>query len=484
MYKMSVNPPPSPNVNRFNNLYWISADDGLTIGVGDLRYLKFPNAQGTETLLTTNVNGTLTSNSQTIQADTANVVSSRIKQNNTDLTIQAGYNKPNTTISISCNNATSVSTPILTGTYGTITTGGQQFTFNSVYPPLTNQTSPPFTDYTNQMTTTYWINGAINLYGGFQQALIYKDKDYDYIDITLKTLQSVFGFGLSTGAFSGSLNNSVIGVTTANGADIYLNQPVGGSLGVSYSFTGATYNPLSINFSADGHYGLITNDSGGVNSCEVFIWNGEDIQSSSAPINFWIDSALSANGQFMLLAPNDGSTAMFVSKDYGVTFTATGSIAPFFNCAISATGQYMIATAQNDNIYISRNFGVSWKPAIGGYAWYNCCMSANGQYMIVQANNYGGADVAYASNDYGVTWTLIATKAWTCCCMTDNGRFQVAFYSGGNYDISLNFGKTWTGSFAGLAFDTGTKPKFTNDDKYIVGLVGGTPQYIIFNNLW
>jgi hypothetical protein len=64
---MSINPPPDPNVNTFNNLYWINANDALTIGTGDLRYLKFPNAQGTENLLNTNVNGVLTCNTNAIQ---------------------------------------------------------------------------------------------------------------------------------------------------------------------------------------------------------------------------------------------------------------------------------------------------------------------------------------------------------------------------------------------------------------------------------
>jgi hypothetical protein len=54
---MSVNNPPSPNVSTFNNLYWITADLSLTQAAGDLRYLKFPVAQGTENLQAINVNG-------------------------------------------------------------------------------------------------------------------------------------------------------------------------------------------------------------------------------------------------------------------------------------------------------------------------------------------------------------------------------------------------------------------------------------------
>jgi hypothetical protein len=63
---MSVNQPPSPNVDTFNNLYWIGGDTALTQAEADLRYLKFPVAQGTENMQTTNVNGVLTCNNDVI----------------------------------------------------------------------------------------------------------------------------------------------------------------------------------------------------------------------------------------------------------------------------------------------------------------------------------------------------------------------------------------------------------------------------------
>jgi hypothetical protein len=54
---MSSTNPPDPNVNTFNNLYWISGDTALTQDVADKRYLRFPTAQGTENLAAINVNG-------------------------------------------------------------------------------------------------------------------------------------------------------------------------------------------------------------------------------------------------------------------------------------------------------------------------------------------------------------------------------------------------------------------------------------------
>ena len=59
---MSTNTPPNPNVDTFNTLYFKTGSGQLTIEEADLRYLKWPVAQGPENLQTTNVNGLLTAN--------------------------------------------------------------------------------------------------------------------------------------------------------------------------------------------------------------------------------------------------------------------------------------------------------------------------------------------------------------------------------------------------------------------------------------
>jgi hypothetical protein len=84
---MSVNIPPNPNVSTFNNLYWIGEADAFTTAEGDLRYLKFPVAQGTENLQATNVNGVLTANDDISVADGVNI--STINQTGTRLSVSA-----------------------------------------------------------------------------------------------------------------------------------------------------------------------------------------------------------------------------------------------------------------------------------------------------------------------------------------------------------------------------------------------------------
>ena len=59
---MSVNVPPDPNVDLFNNSYWIQ-DPNSNL---NSKYLRFPVAQGAETLQQTTINGDLTLNQDRI----------------------------------------------------------------------------------------------------------------------------------------------------------------------------------------------------------------------------------------------------------------------------------------------------------------------------------------------------------------------------------------------------------------------------------
>ena len=59
---MSSTNPPNPNVSTFNNLYWSITDIPLTQSQADRRYLKYPVAQGKETLQAVDVNGISTFN--------------------------------------------------------------------------------------------------------------------------------------------------------------------------------------------------------------------------------------------------------------------------------------------------------------------------------------------------------------------------------------------------------------------------------------
>ncbi len=57
---MSVQPPPNPNITTFNPLYWGTSETYITAAYANLHYLKYPIAQGTETMVDTIVAGDLT----------------------------------------------------------------------------------------------------------------------------------------------------------------------------------------------------------------------------------------------------------------------------------------------------------------------------------------------------------------------------------------------------------------------------------------
>jgi microcystin-dependent protein len=68
---MATYPPPTENLAIFDDSVFQVNNTPLTPAEGDKRYLRFPNAQGTENMETTNVNGLLTMNAGGVVADTA-----------------------------------------------------------------------------------------------------------------------------------------------------------------------------------------------------------------------------------------------------------------------------------------------------------------------------------------------------------------------------------------------------------------------------
>jgi hypothetical protein len=475
-------------ITIFNPEYFDTVDVPLTQGQADLRYLRFPTAQGTENLQATNVGGVLTSNSETRQVDPVNSANSRLKQNNLTLTLDAGYNKANSAFNINCNSSGSVSTQVFNMSATAINTGNQQFTFVSLLPPLSSQTIPAFTNSSNIMPTTAWVQGAINnVKTGFQEGLILQDKNYNYDTIVGSPPISIFAGSYSGNCFAGSANNSVCGLTTSNGADVWLYLPFNTGGAPQVSFTSLAFAPDILVFSADGNYGLLLGDGGGVNQSPVYLWYNNTFTITSAPLLFYSSACISANGQYMLTADVSGSDKCRLSADYGTSWFRVGSAGVFYDVDMSATGKYMMSVSQFQDIYLSSDYGTTWvATGVGARSWYRCCMSRSGQYMIALANDSGNPDRCYSSNNFGTTWVSMgADQVWQNTCMTDDGRFQIAWYDTGFY-YSSNFGVSWTDATGSptprMTFNG--RPKFSNQGKYITGNDGSNPNGYVFTELW
>jgi hypothetical protein len=142
IYIMSVNTPPNPNVATFNNLYWIIDDAALTTAEANKKYLKFPVAQGAETLKAITVTGLANFNLNTTFSATSNIIqtaSSKILQQ----PATTGYPNPTTNVL----NRTDIRTSIGSSTLGSFqiieSVGSHIIEFNAnainnTYDPIVN----------------------------------------------------------------------------------------------------------------------------------------------------------------------------------------------------------------------------------------------------------------------------------------------------------------------------------------------------------
>jgi len=159
---MATYPPPTEQLPIFDSTVFSSpTDDALTYDSAKRYFLTFPNAQGTETLQTTNVDGLLTCNANA-------------KIAGTPLTNYLEF--PDATRQYSA--AASPSTLLASNNTWVGTNA-----FNNVAPPTSTSLQPAYNDTTTKMPTTAWVQTAItngtaastyNLNGGLGGYLPYQ----------------------------------------------------------------------------------------------------------------------------------------------------------------------------------------------------------------------------------------------------------------------------------------------------------------------
>ena len=159
--------PPLENLPIFDNAMFIHADIPITQADADKRYLRFPNAQGTENLLTINVAGLASMLSGMDIVDGTN--KTNIDQSGANITIDNNVN--NGTLIYKANNGAGVETSILSlnSTTGSLTTTGTttltstDLTLTTTNPPTCSATQPASNDSSTKVPTTAWVQSAISL---------------------------------------------------------------------------------------------------------------------------------------------------------------------------------------------------------------------------------------------------------------------------------------------------------------------------------
>jgi cysteine-rich repeat protein len=161
----------------------------------------------------------------------------------------------------------------------------------------------------------------------------------------------------------------------------------------------------------------------------------------------WMDVAMSDTGQYQTAVSWGGR--IYVSSDYGNTWTQKGpSFTYTWNyVAMSTTGQYQLATSYSGDVYTSSNYGNTWTDMTGSLSTSqisDIAVSSDGQYQVVTGNGSSFSGVLHISSDYGSTWLQTdTTQNWSQIIIPGNGSTMLATSATGLY-VSSNYGSVWT----------------------------------------
>ena len=179
--------------------------------------------------------------------------------------------------------------------------------------------------------------------------------------------------------------------------------------------TGIPSNRLSgatrcIGFSYNGQYQLVNGYTTGTGTNQNNIIASSDFGASwiivykygSSNLLTATTSAISSNGQYQALAGSFGAN-IYMNSNYGTIgfWSNVGPGANWASIAMSYSGQYITATANNSFIFTSSNYGGTWVPRATTRNWWKNAMTADGRYQVAAADQ---VSTFYYSSDYGVTW--------------------------------------------------------------------------------
>ncbi len=192
----------------------------------------------------------------------------------------------------------------------------------------------------------------------------------------------------------------------------------------------------------------------------------------------WMGVSISSTGQYQTAVVWSGQ--IYNSSDYGNTWTAKESSRTWRSVSISSSGQYQTAVAQTDQIYISSDYGNTWTAKDSSRLWYNVSLSSTGQYQTAVV--YGGQ--IYVSSDYGNTWTAKQiSRNWQAVSVSTSGQYQTAVVYGGQIYISSDYGNTWTAKDSNRNW---YRISVSSSGQYQIALVDGGQIYISsdYGNTW
>ena len=206
-----------------------------------------------------------------------------------------------------------------------------------------------------------------------------------------------------------------------------------------YSITSSA-DGVKLAATAYGSYIYISSDSGST-------W-ATSTGSVSLGVKNWYSITSSADGTKLAAAVKNGY--IYTSSDSGVTWaTSTASGSKYWSSItmskdasrlVAVVGDY---TGSSGQIYVSTDFGTSWTAYGATSYWGSVASSVDGMRLITGL--YSGATTGYIyfSNDGGLTWatstdSLSISESWrTLTASGDGTKFLASSYGSGSYTYSL-----------------------------------------------
>jgi photosystem II stability/assembly factor-like uncharacterized protein len=215
--------------------------------------------------------------------------------------------------------------------------------------------------------------------------------------------------------------------------------------------------------------------------------NGQ-IQKADIPGTYlWGGFSSDATGTYLTAAQEPSSPIynspqmIYYSMDGGTTWQASTAPAVGYYCIASASSapNYVVAGSLNA-IYVSTNYGQSFTQTSTFNANYAAAVSANGQYMAVSTSSSGC--MAYSS-DFGSTWTTNLTpsgltSSCTSVAMSSNGATIVLGTNANGVYVSTNGGTSWTQTYS----TTQEISTVAFGDGLFYAAMYGSPYYVLISS--
>jgi hypothetical protein len=180
---------------------------------------------------------------------------------------------------------------------------------------------------------------------------------------------------------------------------------------------------------------------------DFYGWTSRNVYS----INIgWSSIASSGDGSRLVAVRSDLDNYVYVSDDYGVSWSAReaaqGTFRSWSSVAISTNGDILIVSTHEGNIYYSLNTGTNWNESnLGdsGLDFSSIAISGDGDYAYATVNS---GRIWRASGESLSTWSEVDTlpiTLWKSIATSDDGTKVVAVVNGGYIYTSTNGGSSW-----------------------------------------